>query len=226
MDKDIKIIKLGFVNVFLIRAGDGFVLIDSGLARQWKELDNALVSAGCEASGLRLIVLTHGDLDHAGNCRNLKEKYGAPVAMHRGDSALVTGDGARAKRKIRSFMFKIFFLLSRLVNRNVPFPRFTPDIFLEDGQRLDDYGLPALVIHIPGHTKGSIGFLTDAGDLFVGDTLVNTKRPDISPFVEDFREYRASLDRLKGMSIRTVYTGHGTPFPGSAIVSIPVPEGE
>jgi hydroxyacylglutathione hydrolase len=225
MEKNIKIIGLGFVNAFLIKAGDGFVLIDSGLTRQWKELDKALLSAGCKAGDIRLLVLTHGDLDHAGNCVNLKEKYGVPVAMHKGDSATVMC-GTPGKRTIRSFMFKIVFLLSRLVHRGAPFPLFTPDILLEDGQSLDEYGLSALVIHIPGHTKGSIGLLTDEGDLFVGDTLVNTKRPDISPFVENFHEYRASLDRLKGMSIRTVYSGHGAPFPGSVIASISMPDDE
>jgi glyoxylase-like metal-dependent hydrolase (beta-lactamase superfamily II) len=221
MDKDIETIRLGFVNAFLVRAGDGFVLIDSGLVRQWKELEEELMSAGCEPGGLKLVVLTHGDLDHVGNCGNLKKKYGAPVAMHRGDAARVT-DGVFVKRKARSLKFKIISLLSQFV----PFPQFTPDILLEDGQRLDDYGLPASVIHIPGHTKGSLGILTDGGDLFVGDILVNMKRPDISPFVEDFHEYRASLNRLKAMNIRTVYSGHGTSFPGSAIASILMPEGE
>jgi hypothetical protein len=37
---------------------NGFTLIDSGLARLWKELDRAIVSAGYEAGGLRLLVLT------------------------------------------------------------------------------------------------------------------------------------------------------------------------
>ena len=38
---------------------------------------------------LRLIVLTHGDYDHAGNAAYLREKYGSKVAMHRDDSGRV-----------------------------------------------------------------------------------------------------------------------------------------
>jgi glyoxylase-like metal-dependent hydrolase (beta-lactamase superfamily II) len=37
---------------------------------------------------------------------------------------------------------------------------------LSDGQSLEEYGLVAKIIHIPGRTPGSIGMLTAEDDLF------------------------------------------------------------
>jgi hydroxyacylglutathione hydrolase len=41
---------------------------------------------------------------------------------------------------------------------------------LSDGETLSDAGFPVTVIHVPGHTQGSVGFLA-GGVLFSGDTL-------------------------------------------------------
>jgi glyoxylase-like metal-dependent hydrolase (beta-lactamase superfamily II) len=44
--------------------------------------------------------------------------------------------------------------------------RTIPYILLSDGQSLEEYGLVAKIIHIPGRTPGSIGMLTAEDDLF------------------------------------------------------------
>jgi hydroxyacylglutathione hydrolase len=91
--------------------------------------------------------------------------------------------------------------------------RFAPDLLLEDGQDLSGYGFDARVISIPGHSKGSIGFLTAAGEFFCGDLLDNTKEPALNSIMDDLAAATASLQKLRGLSIGTVYPGHGKPFP-------------
>ena len=56
-------------------------------------------------------------------------------------------------------------------------PPLKPDLILEDGQSLAAWGLDARVIHLPGHTPGSIAFLTAEGDLVAGDVFANRRRP-------------------------------------------------
>jgi hydroxyacylglutathione hydrolase len=51
--------------------------------------------------------------------------------------------------------------------------RFMPDFFVSQGDRLSEYGFDAEGIELPGHSKGSIGLLTEEGDLFCGDLLAN-----------------------------------------------------
>lgn len=71
MNTEPQVITLGFVNAFLIPAGDGYVLIDTGMDPQWEPLESQLLKAGCLPDKLKLVVLTHGDLDHTGNCAKL-----------------------------------------------------------------------------------------------------------------------------------------------------------
>ena len=90
--------------------------------------------------------------------------------------------------------------------------RFTPDVYLDGGDRLDPYGLDATVLHVPGHTIGSIAVLTADGVFFSGDFLEDRRRPSIATFVDDAEALRASYDRVKRLGIRLVYPGHGRPF--------------
>ncbi len=92
------------------------------------------------------------------------------------------------------------------------FERFSPDILLEDGLDLSPYGFHATVIHIPGHTKGSVAVLTESGDLIAGDTFSNIDKPGPSPNASDFSQLADSINRIKELSIKTVYPGHGSPF--------------
>jgi len=211
MDEKIKIIELGIVNAFLVSVKEGFILIDTGLTQQWGKLETELTSIGCLPDKLKLVVITHGDFDHTGNCAKLQGKYNTKIAMHQADSFMVE-NGVFLKRKIRTLFGKIIILLSRLRHRRVSFNKFKPDIFLRDGQSLEEYGFNAKVIHLQGHTKGSIGILTDEGNLFVGDTLVNSTKPDIAIFIDNVQELKNSISKLKKMNIKKVYPGHGKPF--------------
>ena len=217
MSEEIRLFDLGFVNVFLVRAGDGYILIDTGVAQQWSRLETELVQVGCLPDNLKLVIITHGDFDHTGNCAELQRKYGAKIAMHAGDVDMVK-TGVPVKRKIKGIMGRLFLWLGgRMVKK---FNRFQPDILLEDGQMLTEYDLAAKVIYTPGHTKGSIAVLTDDGQLFIGDTLFNRTKPAGSPFIENEQELHDSLVILKQANARIVYPGHGKPFPFEALLSI------
>jgi glyoxylase-like metal-dependent hydrolase (beta-lactamase superfamily II) len=221
MNAEPQVINLGFVNTFLLPAGDGYVLIDTGMDPQWEQLESQLLKSGCLPDKLKLVVITHGDMDHTGNCAKLQKKYHAKIAMHPGDRAMAE-TGARLVRKTRSFKVKIFMSLHRLTRGKTTFETFTPDLLPADGQDLKEYGLAARILHTPGHTPGSIAVLTDQGWLFPGDTISNSNKPDIGPFIQDDQELRDSLAKLKGLSARTIYPGHGKPFPFTALAGIEV----
>jgi hydroxyacylglutathione hydrolase len=217
MTEDTRLIDLGFVNVFLVPAGNGYILIDTGVAQRWARLEGELLQVGCLPSNLTLVIVTHGDFDHTGNCAKLQRKYGVKIAMHSGDVPMVK-TGVPAKRQARSILGKLFLWLGgRMSSR---FDCFQPDLLLEDGQRLDDYGMAAKVLYTPGHTRGSIAILTDDGQLFAGDTLSNRREPASAPFIENEQDLQASLALLKQTGARVVYPGHGKPFPFEALSSI------
>ena len=216
-EENIKTIPLTFVNAFLVKTRDGFILIDTGLPNQWEILEKELISAGCLPDKLKLVVLTHGDFDHSGNAKKLQEKYKAKIAMHQADYLMIE-TGAIGKRKVkplsRKMKFMLFSFLRKIGKNKMNLEKFKPDIFLQDGQSLQEYGINAKVIHVPGHTKGSIVVLTDEGDLFAGDTLVNTKntRPETATIIENSNELKASLEKIQTLDTKKVYPGHGKPF--------------
>jgi len=209
----IKRINLGFVNCYLAKAGDGFVLFDTGIGSLRGKLLGELAAAGCTRDNLRLIVLTHGDIDHAGNCAFFQREYGCPVAMHAGDRAMVEKGDLGADREVRSaFMramqglLKLFGVYGKMASG---FETFTADLFLEEGQSLGEYGLEAMVAHIPGHTEGSLAALFASGECVSGDTLLKGKPAYL---VADGAALRQSVERLAHSGVSKVYPGHGKPF--------------
>jgi len=198
------------VNCYLIRTGNGFILIDTGRPNRRDEIEKELEGAGCRPGDLKLIVLTHGDFDHSGNAAYLSKKFGAKMAMHRDDSGMVEyGDMLWNRSKKNILARTAFGLMFRLAESD----RVKPDLHIGEGYDLSGLGFDARVLEIPGHSRGSIALLTGTGELFCGDLLANVGKPDIWSIIDDHDAARASVERLKSLPIKTVYPGHGQPFP-------------
>lgn len=202
--------RLGSVNCYLVDTDAGFVLIDTGGSNRRGDLEKELESAGCKPGNLELIVLTHGDFDHAGSGAFLREKFGTRTAMHYDDSGMVERGDMFYNRVSGNALFRrIVPVLFRFAKAD----RFKPDLYIEEGDDLSEHGLDARVLHLPGHSRGSIGILTAGGDLFCGDLLDNTDKPVVSSIMDDLAAAKASVEKLRGLEIHTVYPGHGRPFP-------------
>jgi glyoxylase-like metal-dependent hydrolase (beta-lactamase superfamily II) len=220
MSQEVKTINLGGVNCYLVKTDDGYILIDNGFSTKRADLEKEMESAGCQPGNLKLVIITHGDSDHAGNCAYLRQKYAVKIAIHKDDLGMVEYGDMDWNRKPEpdkfSLSFRIMTFFVRRFSKPLPFDTFTPDMTVEDGYDLSTYGFDAHVLHLPGHSKGSIGILTEGGDLFCGDLFYNFLRP-ATPFIDDMIDFRASLEKLRSLSIKTVYPGHGKPFPMAAV---------
>ena len=167
-----KAINLGGVNCYLLVAGDGYILIDTGFAGKRVLLDNSLQNAGCVPGKLKLIVLTHGDSDHADNCVRLRNKYGCKIAMHSLDAGMVErGDmswNRKAKADKYSPLFRLVGLMAKAFAGGDKFEKFRPDMMIDESFDLSPCGIWARILHIPGHSKGFIGLLTENRELYCG----------------------------------------------------------
>jgi len=203
-------LKLGHVNCYLVKTGDGFVLVDTGGSNARRQLESALSEAGCQPGDLKLIIITHGDFDHTGNAAYLRRKYGARIAMHPEDAGMAERGDMFWNRKKGSPLFRLVAaMLFSFGAENC----FSADIWLEDGDDLSSHGFPASVLSIPGHSKGSLGVLTASGDLLSGDLFDNTKSPVLNAIMDDLEAAQRSVAKLSQLIIHTVYPGHGKPFP-------------
>ncbi len=229
MEQKITRINLDGVNCYLVKAGDRFILFDTGghltndrvFTNRRDALIKGLDNAGCKPGNLKLLILTHGDNDHTANATCIRDRYNVKIAMHRSDLELVESpalEKVMGTFHYKSIKYKIMFLLMKKLFTKITakvlqeFERFTPDLFIDEGFDLSSYGLDAKILHIPGHTAGSIGILTSEGDLISGDIFINISKPYSAPNAYDFKKLNESVKRLKRMNIKAVYPGHGEPY--------------
>lgn len=139
------------------------------------------------------IVHTHAHLDHIYCTRDIKERHGGTVCLHRGDAFLYDGFAMQAA------------MFGWQVRPTTPVERW-----LAHDDRVALGARELAVIHTPGHTPGSICFAVD-DLLFAGDTLFRRSigRTDLPG--GDGKQLAASIrDRLYTRSPDTVVIpGHG-----------------
>jgi hydroxyacylglutathione hydrolase len=198
------------VNCYRIATERGFVLVDTGSKRQRAKLEEKLCPEDCRRVSAKLILITHGDFDHIGNAAYLREKYGAPIAMHQGDVLMSEkGDMLSGRKRPNLLTRMILSLAVRLPQKD----RFEPDLLVHEDSDLTGYGLAgAKVLHLGGHSAGSIGLLLADGSLLCGDLLENRKAPRLGSIMDDVPAARASVERLNALEVEVVYPGHGKPF--------------
>jgi glyoxylase-like metal-dependent hydrolase (beta-lactamase superfamily II) len=225
MSQQIQIVSLGGTNCYLIETDRGHILIDTGFPFQRSKLEEELDRKGCKPGSLELVVITHGDIDHTGNCAYLREEHGAKIAMHEGDTEMCMKDGMTRNRGEIPADFPLplmvlwlakgllTFALGQMRWRK-PFDRFEPDLLLEEGESLAEYGFDAKILYTPGHSIGSISVLTGDGDLICGD-MFSVAWGRILQSTD-----KAGLKRLKELGVETIYPGHGSPFSMKRLITV------
>jgi len=198
------------MNCYLIKTDKGCFLIDTGIKKKRHQLEVELDNMGCKPGDLKMIIITHGHLDHVGNAAYLRDRYGVKLAMHREDVRMTESGDMFIDTK-GGILIGFIGVLMRLFGLS-EYERFIPDIFLENGQDLSEYGLLASVIHTPGHSKGSISILTDEGELFCGDIYGNAKKPEKTTLIDDQIMFEISVDKIRKLNSVRIYPGHGKPF--------------
>ncbi len=139
------------------------------------------------------ILLTHGHFDHIGAAAALKKHTGAKLCVHERDLSMLASNAD---------------CLAAVAGVKVE--PVDADIVLKGGETIMAAELPVQVLHTPGHSGGSVCYIT--GDaLFSGDTLfyMYCGRTDFPG--SDAKEYYHSLHTVMGglQKDYTVYTGHG-----------------
>ncbi|MFV0412863.1 MAG: MBL fold metallo-hydrolase [Oscillospiraceae bacterium] len=197
----------GRCNCYLIKGKNGSVLIDTGPRALRERLYQAV-----KDENLCLILLTHGHADHIANAAWLAEQCRVPIAMHIADYGLITSCFS-GKVETTGLVGKFACRLLQKARQDLRLEGFEPDFYLRQGARLDQYGFAATVYELPGHTPGSIGFLTDSGRFFVGDAVMSLPLPGPARTYQNKAQLLASVQRIKNSPARVVYGGHGPPMP-------------
>lgn len=196
-------ISAGNVNCYIVVGKDKAILIDTGRKKyREKILDK------CKEYHVSLIVLTHGHMDHCQNAAYLANALNIPVAMSKKDLNMIP-DNRKQKMSANTLFGKIVLLVSLSSFEKDTLDIFEPMLYLQDGDNLNEYGVDAKVVELPGHTEGSIGLEIEGDKLFVGDALMNMFYPTISMLYTDKDKMLESAKRIGEMGVKTIYFGHG-----------------
>ena len=199
-------ISLGFANCYLLRGAGGSILIDTGMHNDGKRILDRV-----RGKNLKLILLTHGHFDHVGSTQYLAKRLGVPIAMSEKDAHLI-GNGTASRLRGSTPLGWLMARHSQPVLKCATYSRFSPSVFLEDGQSLADYGVNARVVALPGHTPGSLGVLTEDGELILGDAMFHMLRPTGSRLYEERMEMERSLKKISELPVKIIFPGHGKPI--------------
>jgi glyoxylase-like metal-dependent hydrolase (beta-lactamase superfamily II) len=231
--------ELRHVNVYLLRDGDRYTLIDTGLLTEESRqaLYRAFHDMRVSVDQITRILITHIHPDHFGLAGELRERSGGELIIHRLEVALMEPRYARAEDLVQDVAHWLAvngvpaaeadYLKSASMGAREFVSLVEPDTLLEGAERLPIDGDHLLVVWTPGHSPGHCCFYWPRRRLlFSGDHLL----PKISPNIglhpqssaDPLDDYLASLRRIAALDIEWVLPAHGDPFtrPSSRIDEI------
>lgn len=173
------------------------VLIDTGFPGQMEDLRVAMEKVGVPFAKLKVVILTHQDIDHIGSLPDILQKYGNTIKVyaHELDKPYIQGD------------------LTLLKDGHLKdLPKGKVDDILKDGQELPYCG-GIRIIHTPGHTPGHISlYLQQSKTLIAGDSMYSVNGIIVgihAPTALDINEARHSLKKYLELDIESVICYHG-----------------
>lgn len=178
-------------SVFLVNTEPNLVLIDSGAGRSFRKLLGNIKELGFNPENLKAIITTHAHIDHVGSHAHFKEHFNVTVVAHKLDAEKIeSGKGIGAELY------------------GLPYKPCRVDVKLdrsEDSLRIGSYEFK--ILHIPGHTPGSIACYLDVNGkrVLFGQDIHGPYAPEWGANIE---EAIASLKKLIGLKADILCEGH------------------
>ncbi len=175
--------------VYLID-GEDLILIDSGAGKSFSALVDNIALLGFDPKKLKAIIVTHAHIDHIGALYQFQQQFGLQVIAHKLDSAAI-----ESGEKVGAEFYGVSYHPCQ-VNQKIDVPETSITIGRQELK----------VVHIPGHTSGSIAVYLDIGKRVLFGQDIHG--PYVPSWGADLDKARSSLQKLIELKADILCEGH------------------
>lgn len=191
---------------YLITTPQGNILINTGLAASANQIKNNIKSLGFQLADTKILLTTQAHYDHMGAMAAIKKATGAQF-MADAKEADVLASGGQTDYELGKF--------------GTTFTPIQPDKLLQNGDTITLGNMQLIMLHHPGHTKGSCSYLFTVQDeqktyrvLIANMPSIITDRPfnTISNYSTIASDYAYTLAAMKNISFDIWLASHASQF--------------
>jgi len=214
-------------NAWAIAAGDGVVLVDTGMHEpgSMAELERAMAQVGLSVDQVRLLVCTHAHIDHWGQAATIRDRAGCEFWLHpnhrHGYATATDPEFALARRVeigrqsgvpdavLRRYAERARGMASGIARV------IEPDRSLVGGVEIETDLGGWTAFETPGHAPSHVClFQAERRLLISGDHLLGriSLYFDFGWTPDPIGEFLSSLDVVDELDARLALSGHGKPF--------------
>ncbi|HEY8608585.1 MAG TPA: MBL fold metallo-hydrolase [Noviherbaspirillum sp.] len=226
---------LDHINLWLLRDGDAWTIVDCGIASDSTRAGwDSVFAAHLDGLPVRRLIVTHCHPDHVGLAGWLSERWDAPVWMTTGEfgfarmmaASLPGVDGTAALPHFERHGLRDPEMLEKLGSRKSYYPSLVPSVptayrRMQDGQALrigeHEWKVITGFGHSPEHASlhcAALGLLI-SGDMVLPRISTNVSVFAVEPEANPVQLYLDSLLKFGGLPADTlVLPAHGRPFRG------------
>jgi metallo-beta-lactamase class B len=191
---------------YLITTPKGNILINTGLASSASQIKENIETLGFRFSDIKILLNTQAHYDHMGAMAYIKKKTNAKLMVNEKDAAAIKDGGSSDYA---------------LGGNGSSFKPVKPNRLLQNGDTIKLGNMQLIMLHHPGHTKGSSSFLFSVKDekqsykvliANMPSIVTNSSFTSIPSYPEIATDYAYTLKAMKKISFDIWVASHASQF--------------
>ncbi|SDI71738.1 metallo-beta-lactamase class B [Chryseobacterium taeanense] len=191
---------------YLIVTNKGNILINTGLANSLPIIKNNIKKLGFKYQDTKILLLTQAHYDHLGAMADIKKETGAKLYVDYADV-----DALKSGGKSDYEMGKY----------GVTFKPVNPDFILKDKDLVTLGNTKLMMLHHPGHTKGSCSYVFETKDsnrsykvliANMPSIIIDKKFSEVKAYPTIAKDYEYTLNAMKKLNFDIWAASHASQF--------------
>ncbi len=191
---------------YLITTKQGHILINTGLASSASQIKKNIEALGFKFADIKILLLTHAHYDHVGAMAVIKKITGAQLMVDEKDADVLADGGSS------DYALGIY---------GRSFEPVKADRLLHDRDSILLGGMKLMMLHHPGHTKGSCSFLFTVNDnqrryrILIANMpsiIIDKKFSEVAAYPSIAADYAYTLTAMNNLTFDIWVASHASQF--------------